>query len=444
MILKPYIAAVAAAGAIVFVFNVARLDVARVDPFAALLLVALAALAQRMPVHLFRASAVSVAYVATIAAFVLYGAPFGLLVNLASAAVSAVTPRRKPLRKILFNTGSLTLAAGLAGATYELLGEVPPTQILPTIAAVAVSGLVYFGVSTSLTAIVIALSTGGNPISVWRENYAWMTVNYGSTAILGSMLALAYRALGIFGALSFVLPLGVAWYSFKLYMSSSTELRERNAELQKVNETLRTASSKLEDAYLSGVRALVEAIESKDQSRQGHAAATASLAGAIARRLGLESDEVLGVEIAAHVLDIGRVGVSEQVLLKPDWLTDDERHEVATHPAIGANLIARVPALAELVPLVLAHHEHFDGTGYPNGLMAEAIPLGARIVAVADAYHAMISPRPYRPAFKPHQALEELASASGSQFDPAVVEALIQVVGERRAAEAARVPARSS
>ncbi len=443
MTVRAYIAALAAAAAILLVADLSRLDLGRVDPLVALLLVALAALAQRMPVYLFRSSAVSVAYVATIAAYVLYGTPLGLLVNLASAAVNAFTPRPKPLRKILFNAASLTLAAGFAGATYELLGEVPPTEILPTIAAVAVSGLVFFFVSTALTAIVIALSSGANPISVWRENYAWMTVNYATTAILGAMLALAYRTLGIFGAASFVLPLGVAWYSFRLYMSSSTALRARNDELQHVNETLRSASSRSEEAYLSGVRALVEAIEAKDETRRGHAAATAALSAAIAKRLGLAPEEVLRVEIASLVHDIGRVGVSERVLLKPDWLTDEERQEVQAHPAIGANLLGRVPALAELAPIVVAHHERVDGTGYPAGLAGEAIPLAARVIAVADAYQAMISARPYRPAFQPRAALEEVCGAAGSQFDRAVVDALLQVVGDQRASQAEPVTARA-
>ncbi len=442
MTVNAYIAAVVAAGSFVLVTDLARLDLSRVDPALALMLVALAALAQRMPVYLFRSSAVSVAYVATIATYVLYGAPLALLVNLASAAVNAFTPRPKPLKKILFNTFSLTLAAGLAGAVYELLGDVPPTQILPTVAAVAASGLVYFMVSTALTASVIALSTGGNPVSVWRENYAWMVVNYAATSVIGAMLALAYGALGLFGAASFVLPLAVAWYSFKLYMSSSTELRQRNAELQKVNETLRNASSQLEEAYLSGVRALVEAVEAKDANRKGHAAATASLAVAIAKRLDLPADEVTRIEIAALVHEIGRVGVAEQVLLKPGWLSDDEWAEVKQHPIIGANLLAHVPALAELRPIVVAHHERFDGTGYPNGLKGEEVPLAARIIAVADAYRAMVSPRPYRPAFKPHQALQELCAAAGSQFDPAVVNGLLEVVGEMRASDTVRVPVR--
>jgi HD-GYP domain-containing protein (c-di-GMP phosphodiesterase class II) len=314
---------------------------------------------------------------------------------------------------------------------YELLADVPPTQILSTIAAVAVSGLVYFITNSGLTALVIALSTGGNAFAVWRENYSWMTVNYAATAVIGAMLALAYRSLGILGAASFVLPLAVAWYSFRLYMSSTTELRRRNNELQHVNATLRASSSQLEEAYLSGVRALVDAIEEKDESRRGHAAATAALATSLGKRLGLAGDALATLELAALVHDIGRIGVSEAVLLKSDWLTDDEWTEVKRHPVIGANLLSHVEPLSAAVPIVLAHHEHFDGSGYPYGTKGDEIPLAARIVAVADAYRAMLSARPYRPAFQPELALEEICAGAGGRFDPAVVQALIEVVAAR-------------
>jgi len=437
MTVNAFVGTVAAVAGLVLLGELPRLDLSRADLPAIALLIALAAIAQRMPVYLFRNSAISVAYVATIATYVLYGTPLALVVNLASAAVNAFTPRRKPMQKVLFNGGSLTIAAACAGATYEFLGSVPPVEILPTIAAVAVSGIVYFAVSSVLTSIVIALSTGGNFVFIWRENYAWMTVNYGATAVIGAMLALSYRALGFFGAASFILPLGVAWYSFKLYVSSSAELRARNEELQRINASLRGASSRLEEAYLSGMRALVEAVEAKDESRRGHSAATATLSVALAKRLGIAGDELVKVEIASLIHDIGRVGVSEDVLLKNDWLSDDEWTEVKRHPIIGANLLAHVPALAELKPIVLAHHERFDGSGYPFGRRGEEIPLAARIIAVADAYQAMISPRPYRPALKPHQALLEIAGAAGTQFDRRVVDALLETRGQPLAEPAA-------
>lgn len=256
--LSVYLAAVAGAGALVLVAALGRLDLGRVDPVAALLLLTLAVVAQRMPVRLFRSSAISVAYVATIAAYVLYGMPFGVLVNLASAVVNAFTPRVKPIEKIAFNTASLTLAAACAGVTYELLGEVSPTEILPTIAAVAASAVVYFASSTALTTLVIALSTGAKAMGVWRENYAGMTLNYAATAIVGAMLALAYRSLGLAGAVSFVVPLGVAWYSFRLYATSASALRERNRELVRLSEKLRSASSRPDGTSVAGVRALID------------------------------------------------------------------------------------------------------------------------------------------------------------------------------------------
>jgi len=147
-------------------------------------------------------------------------------------------------------------------------------DILSTCLAVAASALGYFLVNTSLTAGVIALSERHGFLSVWRTNYAWMPVNFLATAAQGAALALASQALGIFGVLVFTLPLGVAWYSFRLYMSKSSEVRQRNAELQSVNEMLRRTNDRLEESHLSVIGALIGALEAKENSRAVAAART--------------------------------------------------------------------------------------------------------------------------------------------------------------------------
>src|SRR5881628_1250194 len=184
-----------------------------IDPAMFALLLVLAAATQRVPVFLFRSSAVSVSFAATIAAYVLYGAGAALVTNLVCAAVNAVTPRVKPPQKVVFNVASLTVSAFLAAETYALAGGLqPPADVLRTVLAVAASGVVYYAVSSTLTALVIAISSESSFLSVWRENYAWMIVNYVATSVNGASLAVAYLGLGFFGAAAFVLPLGVAWY----------------------------------------------------------------------------------------------------------------------------------------------------------------------------------------------------------------------------------------
>src|SRR5438046_8632474 len=150
----------------------------------------------------------------------------------------------------------------------------PPAAIAPTPLAVVLSAAAYFLVSTSLTAVAIARSEGQSGVSVWRTNYSWMPVNFGATAVQGAALALAYQALGLFGVFVFTVPLGVAWYSFRLYMAKSTEVRQRNEELSTVNELLRQTNDRLEQSHVSVIGALIGALEAKEPHLSGHAATT--------------------------------------------------------------------------------------------------------------------------------------------------------------------------
>lgn len=254
------VAVVAVAGALALAHASLRIEVYQYDLPVILLLAAGAGFAQRVPVFLFRSSAVSVAYAATIATFVLYGTGVALWVNLASAAVNAVTPKRKPLRKILFNAGALTVSAYLAGTAFDLLGgHAPGRGPAGTVLAVAGSSLVYFAVNTTLTSSVIALTTPGhalaNALAVWRENYSWMIVNYVATATAGAGLALSYEAIQTVGIAIFVLPIAAGWATFRAYMINSTAARRRAEELERANEGLaeRNAALATEIAKLSAV-----------------------------------------------------------------------------------------------------------------------------------------------------------------------------------------------
>src|SRR5438094_207762 len=147
---------------------------------------------------------------------------------------------------------------------------------------------------------------------------------------------------------------------------------------------------------------------------------------AVARSLGLGPDEIAAVNLGALFHDIGKIGIPEHILRKPTQLTEEEWSEMKTHPIIGANLIGEVPNLEQIRPIVLAHHEHYDGTGYPHGLKGDQIPLAAQIISVADTYEAMTSTRPYRPALSHETAVAELRRVSGTQLNPLVVDAFIR------------------
>ena len=437
MRLGRFVFIVALLGAVAVAAGARELRLETIDPLMLAILVALAAVTQRMPVFLFRSSAISVSFASVIASFVLYGTGVGVFVALVQAAVNAFTPKRKPLVKAAFNAGSLVTSAFVAGEIYRLVGP-ERGDVASTLVAVAAAAAGYFLVNTGLTAAVIAISEGRRASEVWRTNYAWLPVNFLATAAQGAALALASQALGVFGVLVFTLPLGVAWYSFRLYISKSSEVRQRNAELQSVNDMLKRTNDRLEESHLSVIGALIGALEAKENARAQEAAETMTAAVAVAERLGLTEDEVAAIRLGALFHDIGTIGVPESVLRKPGSLDEREWNEVRAHATIGANLLANVPMLERVRPIVLAHHERFDGTGYPQGLREDQIPLAAQIIAVADAYAAMTADRPYRRAMSGRNAVAELRANAGTQFNPVVVEAFIASQSGERHADAAR------
>jgi response regulator RpfG family c-di-GMP phosphodiesterase len=208
----------------------------------------------------------------------------------------------------------------------------------------------------------------------------------------------------------------------------SYDLRKRNEQL--VGE-LRSAFAMLEEVSLGTIRALSDALDAKCDYTAGHSIRVSRYALTSGRQLGMRADELKDLELAGILHDIGKIAVPEAILWKPSSLNAEERAIMALHPVRSAQMIEDIPVLARARIWVRHHHEYLDGTGYPDRLTGDAIPIGARIVLVADAYDAMTSDRPYRKAIGFQQATEELRRYSGTQFDGEVVEALLAVVGER-------------
>jgi two-component system cell cycle response regulator len=175
---------------------------------------------------------------------------------------------------------------------------------------------------------------------------------------------------------------------------------------------------------------LLRALQERTPELAERHAAVARLAEAIGERMGLPAEERVQLRQAAELHDVGKLGLPEEILRKPGPLDPEEWTFVRRHPLIGERIIAAAPALSAAAKLVRSTHERLDGTGYPDGLAGEDIPLGARIIAVCDAFTAMTSPRPYAPQLTVAQALVELRQGAGSQFDPAVVGALSELVVE--------------
>jgi putative nucleotidyltransferase with HDIG domain len=185
---------------------------------------------------------------------------------------------------------------------------------------------------------------------------------------------------------------------------------------------------KIQDSYFEIVKALAQAIEAKDPYTHGHSARVMEYAVLIAQKLGLPEEEIESLRYAAILHDIGKIGVRGIVLNNPNGLTGEEYDEIKKHPVVGEGIIQPIELLQPIRPFIKHHHEWYNGKGYPDGLSGENIPLGARILAVADAYDAMKSDRPYRKALTEETAIQELKRGNGTQFDSKIVEIFLEIL----------------
>jgi len=198
------------------------------------------------------------------------------------------------------------------------------------------------------------------------------------------------------------------------------KVEERTRELAQKNE-------ELQRLFVSAIESIVLALQAKDEYTEGHSRRVSAHATAIARTLSLSEQEVEDIRLAALLHDIGKVGTKESILNKPGRLTDEEGAHIRSHPLIAASILEPITPLRETIAYIKHVHEAYDGSGYPDGLKGQQIPLGARIITVADVFDAMISPRPYRPALEVDEVLHYLRREAGRKFDPRVVESFFEI-----------------
>jgi putative nucleotidyltransferase with HDIG domain len=258
---------------------------------------------------------------------------------------------------------------------------------------------------------------GRAPWAIWLAEYRWLWPYYGVFGALALVTALAEVAFGWVGILALMAPVGMMHLSIKQYMDHTsgymTELRHMN--------------NRLKDSYEATLQALTRALDTRDEETEEHSQRVKQYTLLIGRQLNVPPAELEDMSRGALLHDIGKIGVPDAILLKPGRLTEEERVLMRKHPEIGYRMIAHIPFLTRPAQIVLHHHEMFDGSGYPAGLSGASIPLGARIFAVADTFDAMTSDRPYRKARSIEFALNEIKRCSGTQFDPEVVAAILQV-----------------
>lgn len=342
----------------------------------------------------------SVSFVITIAAIVAAG-PAEAVVATLFGTMSVRDVRSRPPMRHLFNASQLVLATSAAGAVYVLIGgRHPGAHLHPAmLAAVLAATAVNFPINTLLVSSAVSISERRPIMEVWRGQYASLGPTYLAFALLGLVLGVLYRQMGWASVLFLLMPLLVARHAFQ-------------------------AAITMHGAYDDTVHSLIGAIEAKDPYTSGHARRVSTLAEMTARAYGLSPEKCRAIRYAALMHDVGKLTVKSHVLQKPGKLTADEYEHMKSHPVRGVEIIGDIDLLREALDGVRHHHERIDGSGYPDGLVGDEIPLTARLITVADAFDSMTSTRVYRVAKTVDEALHELHRYEGRMFDERALQAL--------------------
>jgi diguanylate cyclase (GGDEF)-like protein/putative nucleotidyltransferase with HDIG domain len=414
---KAYVATVVLAGAACVVAAAGNLRFDRPILCLALLVLALGTSAAGIDLPLGRSqSSLSLSHLVTFwALFALRPAEAVCIATVSAWAQCTLRAGgRNPLHRILFSIGSLsvtTAAAALLGAFVMQFGAPGLSTLVRTAAIVAPF---YLFLNTAMAAAAIALSTRQSIVGVWQRNFLSSAPSY----FAGAALAAFATASSVRSWSGWVALIAAPLY---LIVRSAATVVARLREEQ--DETRRVMKVELET-----IEALALAIEAKAGCTPEHIRSIQHYAATLAEAAGLSDREVQGVRTAALLHDIGNMAVPEHILSKPEALTPEEFERVKIHPRVGADILRNVSFGAPVSELVLSHHERWDGLGYPAGLRGEEIPLGARILAIADCYSTLQANRPYRPARSQTEAVAVLKEYAGTAFDPALVDVLIACV----------------
>jgi diguanylate cyclase (GGDEF)-like protein/putative nucleotidyltransferase with HDIG domain len=335
--------------------------------------------------------------------------PETLAMACSATVVQCLWNVKNPVKPVqaLFNVSSMATAVALAYGTYvgmsRLLASGLPLMLLA-------SAAIFFVANTLPVAVVISLIEGKNFRSLWKECYFWCLPYYLAGAAIVGLISSVNRFVGWQTSL-LVLPV-IYW----IYRSYRLYLGRLEGEKKHVED--------MASLHLRTIEALALAIEAKDHSTHDHLRRVRVYAVEIAKELRLADSELEAIRASALLHDIGKLAVPENIISKPGRLTQEEFEKMKVHPVVGAEILERVKFPYPVVPIIRSHHEKWDGSGYPDGLKAEEIPIGARILAAVDCLDALASDRQYRRAIPLSQAMAKVRSLSGTHYDPQVVDIL--------------------
>lgn len=353
----------------------------------------------------------------------LFGPAVGTLIVALDALVISGWSYKKghPLYKIVFNVCALPLTIWIASHAFFILAGIQPlydytepfdarTLVVPLL----VFTVLYFSLNSWIITFAIALEKQLPPLTVWRQHFPWLSLNYFGGASVAWLLVSYTRNID-YTYLAVIIPLLIVLYlTFSVSMG---RVEDANKHLTQLNAL-----------YMSTVETLAMAIDAKDQITHGHIRRVQTYAVALAKQIGVTDPKLIkAVEAAALLHDMGKLAVPEYILNKPGPLTPAEFEKMKLHASAGADLLAAIDFPYPVVPIVRHHHESWDGSGYPDGLSGADIPIGARILSVVDCYDALTSDRPYRPRLSDKDALKILGERRGSMYDPLIVDTFVRV-----------------
>lgn len=310
--------------------------------------------------------------------------------------------------QILFNLANVTTATLLTWWAYTGLVK----HNVESAPALAMAAMVYFFANTIPVALIVAWESGASPFKQWRQDFGWYFPFY----LVGAALAAAANLISVsYGWMTSLLLVPLMYIIYRVYSTQLAMIRDREKHIEEI-----------EALHLRTIEALAMAMEAKDQNTHGHLRRVRVYVSEIGALMGLDDSLMKALVTASFLHDIGKLAVPEHILNKPGKLIPQEFDKIKIHPIVGAEILERVRFPYPVVPIVRAHHEAWDGSGYPDGLSGEQIPIGARILSVVDCFDALSSDRPYRKALSPEEALDYVAANAGIRFDPAVVRVLAE------------------
>jgi putative nucleotidyltransferase with HDIG domain len=328
-------------------------------------------------------------------------------IALAAASVIALCRIRVvkafTLVQIVFNVANVITATELASVAYVRTLRIVHGEVAP---ALAIAATVYFLANTLPLALVLGWESGSSPLLKWRQEFAWYFPFYP----VGALLAATADFIGDrYGWLTSMLLIPLVYTVYRAYCAQMAIIRDRERHIEET-----------EALHLRTIEGLSMAIEAKDKNTHSHLMRVRIYASELGKLMGLDDAQMKALVTASYLHDIGKLAVPEHIIDKPGKLTPEEFEKIKIHPVVGADILKRVQFPYPVVPIVRSHHEAWDGSGYPDGLKGDEIPIGARILTVVDCFDALASERPYRKAMPLDEAIAVVKGKAGSQFDPQI------------------------